>query len=261
MLFCGLDIGAATTKAVILDDGKMVSYSVLPTGQSVNLATDKVLAEVTKKLGLGIRDFSRVVTTGYGRHAVPSADRALSEIICHAKGANFLLPSARTVIDIGGQDSKVIALDEDGSVTNFVMNDKCAAGTGRFIEVMANVLEVPLKHMGKFSLTSNKPCMISSTCTVFAESEVVSLRARGEARENLIAGIHKGVASRTITMGRSVGFNNDVVFTGGVAKNVGVKQYLEIAVGTPIIVPEEPQIIGALGAALFAREDKAQRPI
>jgi predicted CoA-substrate-specific enzyme activase len=261
MYVCGLDIGAATTKAVILNDGKMVSYSVLPTGQSVNLATDKVLDEVTKKLGLGIRDFARVVTTGYGRHAVPFADRAVSEIICHAKGANFLLPSARTVIDIGGQDSKVIALDGDGNVTNFVMNDKCAAGTGRFIEVMANVLEVPLEHMGKLSLSSEKPCMISSTCTVFAESEVVSLRARGEARENLIAGIHKGVASRTITMGRSVGFHKDVAFTGGVAKNVGVKQYLEIAVGTPIIVPEEPQIIGALGAALFAREDKAQRPI
>jgi predicted CoA-substrate-specific enzyme activase len=257
MLFCGLDIGAATTKAVILNDGKMVSYSVLPTGQSVNLATDKVLEEVTRKLGLGIADFARVVTTGYGRHAVPFADRAISEIICHAKGANFLLPSARTVIDIGGQDSKVIALDGDGNVTNFVMNDKCAAGTGRFIEVMANVLEVPLENMGTLSLSSGKPCMISSTCTVFAESEVVSLRAQGESRDNLIAGIHKGVASRTITMGRSVGFNKDVVFTGGVAKNVGVKRYLEIAVGTAIIVPEEPQIIGALGAALFAREETA----
>jgi len=257
MFVCGLDIGAATTKAVILNDRKIISYAVLPTGQSVNLATDKVLEKVTEKIGIGISDFERVVTTGYGRHAVPFADRAVSEIICHAKGANFLLPSARTVIDIGGQDSKIIALDGDGNVTNFVMNDKCAAGTGRFIEVMANVLEVPLEHMGKFSLTSQKACMISSTCTVFAESEIVSLRAKGEPRENLIAGIHKGVASRTITMGRSVGFNKDVAFTGGVAKNVGVKQYLEIAIGSPIIVPEEPQIIGALGAALLAREETA----
>jgi predicted CoA-substrate-specific enzyme activase len=257
MLVCGLDIGAATTKAVILNDGRMVSYSVLPTGQSVNLATDKVLEEATRKLGLGIRDFSRVVTTGYGRHAVPFTDRAVSEIICHAKGANFLLPSVRTVIDIGGQDSKIIALDGDGNVTNFVMNDKCAAGTGRFIEVMANVLEVPLEDMGKFSLTSQKPCMISSTCTVFAESEVVSLRAKGESRENLIAGIHKGVASRTVTMGRSVGFNKEVAFTGGVAKNMGVKQYLEISIGSQIIVPEEPQIVGALGAALLAGAETA----
>jgi predicted CoA-substrate-specific enzyme activase len=257
MLVCGLDIGAATTKAVILNDGRMVSYSVLPTGQSVNLATAKVLEEATRKLGLGIRDFGRVVTTGYGRHAVPFTDRAVSEIICHAKGANFLLPSVRTVIDIGGQDSKIIALDGDGNVTNFVMNDKCAAGTGRFIEVMANVLEVPLEDMGKFSLTSQKPCMISSTCTVFAESEVVSLRAKGESRENLIAGIHKGVASRTVTMGRSVGFNKEVAFTGGVAKNMGVKQYLEISIGSQIIVPEEPQIVGALGAALLAGAETA----
>ena len=261
MVVCGLDIGAATTKAVILNDGKILSYAVLPTGQSVNLATDKVLDEATKKLGIGTSDFERVVTTGYGRHAVPFADRAVSEIICHAKGANFLLPSARTVIDIGGQDSKVIALDGDGNVTNFVMNEKCAAGTGRFIEVMANVLEVPLEDMGTLSLSSQKPCMISNTCTVFAESEVVSLRAKGESRENLIAGIHKGVASRTITMGRSVGFHKDVAFTGGVAKNVGVKQYLEIAIGRQIIVPEEPQIIGALGAALLAREGKAQGSI
>ena len=258
MFFCGLDIGAATTKAVILDDDRIVSYSVLPTGQSVSLATDKALEEATRKVGLGMADFSRVVATGYGRHAVPFADRAVSEIICHAKGANFLLPSARTVIDIGGQDSKVIALDGSGDVSNFVMNDKCAAGTGRFIEVMANVLEVPLEDMGALSLRSGKSCMISSTCTVFAESEVVSLRAKGESRENLIAGIHKGVASRTITMGRSVGFHEDVVFTGGVAKNVGVKHHLETAIGSQLLVPEEPQIIGALGAALLGREDKVQ---
>jgi predicted CoA-substrate-specific enzyme activase len=256
MLFCGLDIGAATTKAVILNHGRIASYAVLPTGQSVSLAMEKALQEATRKLGMGIADFTRVVATGYGRHAVPFADRAVSEIICHAKGANFLLPSACTVIDIGGQDSKVIALDADGNVSNFVMNDKCAAGTGRFIEVMANVLEVPLEDMGALSLRSGKPCMISSTCTVFAESEVVSLRAKGESRENLIAGIHKGVASRTITMGRSVGFQKEVAFTGGVAKNIGVKHYLETAIGSQLLVPEEPQIIGALGAAILAIGDK-----
>jgi predicted CoA-substrate-specific enzyme activase len=256
MFVCGLDIGAATTKAVILKEGKILSYFVVATGHSVNLATDKVMEDVTKKTGIARSDVRFIVTTGYGRHAIPFADRAVSEIICHAKGANFLLPSARTVIDIGGQDSKIIAMDGEGNVTNFAMNDKCAAGTGRFIEVMANVLEVPLEDMGKLSLASKKPCMISSTCTVFAESEVVSLRAKGEPREDLIAGIHKGVASRTITMGRSVGFNKEVAFTGGVAKNVGVKQYLEIGIGTPITVPEEPQIVGALGAALLALDGK-----
>jgi predicted CoA-substrate-specific enzyme activase len=252
MFVCGLDIGAATTKAVILNDNKIISYSVLPTGQSVKMATDKVIGEVIEKSGASISEFDQVVSTGYGRHSVSFADRAVSEIICHAKGANFLLPSVRTVIDIGGQDSKMIALDREGNVTNFAMNDKCAAGTGRFIEVMAHVLEVSLEDMGKLSLNSQKPSLISSTCTVFAESEVVSLRAKGEKRENLIAGIHKGIASRTVTMGRSIGFNKDVAFTGGVAKNVGVKRELERAIGLQIIVPEEPQIVGALGAALLA---------
>jgi len=256
MFVCGLDIGAATTKAVILQEGKILSYFVLPTGQSVNAATHKAMEEVTKRVGIGPSDLECLVTTGYGRHSVPAANRAVSEIVCHAKGANFVLPSARTVIDIGGQDSKIMAMDEAGNVTNFAMNDKCAAGTGRFIEVMANVLEIPLEDMGKLSLTSKQPAMISSTCTVFAESEVVSLRARGEPRENLVAGIHKAVASRTITMGRSVGFTQEVAFTGGVAKNVGVKHYLEIGMGTQLIVPEEPQIIGALGAALLALDGK-----
>jgi predicted CoA-substrate-specific enzyme activase len=252
MFVCGLDIGAATTKAVILNDKKIISYSVLPTGQSVKMATDKVIGEVIKKSRPSISEFDQVVSTGYGRHSVSFADRAVSEIICHAKGANFLLPSVRTVIDIGGQDSKMIALDREGNVTNFAMNDKCAAGTGRFIEVMAHVLEVSLEDMGKLSLNSQDPSLISSTCTVFAESEVVSLRANGEKRENLIAGIHKGIASRTVTMGRSIGFKKDVAFTGGVAKNVGVKRELERTIGLQIIVPEEPQIVGALGAALLA---------
>ena len=168
MFVCGLDIGAATTKAVIINDNKIISYSVLPTGQSVKLATDKVIDEAIKKGGPSISGFEYVVSTGYGRHSVSFADRAISEIICHARGANFLLPSVRTVIDIGGQDSKMIALDGEGNVTNFAMNDKCAAGTGRFIEVMAHVLEVSLEDMGKLSLNSKKPSSISSTCTVFA---------------------------------------------------------------------------------------------
>lgn len=252
MFVCGLDVGAATTKAVILHHAKIISSSILPTGRSVKLATEKVIDDAIKKAKQEVQGFDRVVSTGYGRHSIDFADRAISEIICHARGAYFLIPSVRTVIDIGGQDSKMIVLDDEGNVTNFVMNDKCAAGTGRFIEVMANVLEVSLEDMGKLSLTSKKPCVISSTCTVFAESEVVSHRARGEPRENLIAGIHKGIASRTVTMGWNIGFRKDVVFTGGVAKNEGVKSYLERVIGTPIIVPQEPQVVGALGAALLA---------
>ena len=256
MFVCGLDIGAATAKAVILDDGRIIASAVLPTGQSVKLATDRVLDEALKKAAPEISGFEHVVSTGYGRHSVGIADRAVSEIICHAKGANFLLPSIRTVIDIGGQDSKVISLDGEGNVTNFVMNDKCAAGTGRFVEIMAHVLEVPLEDMGELSLSSEKPCLISSTCTVFAETEIISLRAKGEARENLIAGIHKGIALRTATMGRSIGFSEDVMFTGGVAKNTGVRRNLESDIGAKITVPEEPQIVGALGAALLAVDIK-----
>ena len=255
MFVCGIDVGAATAKAVILSNSKTISYSILPTGYSVSLAVDNVVKEAVRKNKLRIAKLDFVVSTGYGRHSVTFANKAVTEIICHARGANFLLPSVRTVVDIGGQDSKVITLDEDGNVTNFTMNDKCAAGTGRFIEVMASVLEVPLEDMGKVSLTSQKPSSINSTCTVFAESEVVSLRAQGELRENLIAGIHKAIASRVAIMGRSIGFQRDVAFTGGVAKNTAVKRFLEDIIGLEIVVPEEPQIIGALGAALMAKAE------
>jgi predicted CoA-substrate-specific enzyme activase len=165
------------------------------------------------------------------------------------------MPAARTVIDIGGQDSKVIGLREDGTVGDFVMNDKCAAGTGRFLEVMAAVLGLDIEEMGPISLTSDQPCHISSTCTIFAETEMVTLRADGRTREDLVAGIHKAVASRVAVMGRRVGYKEQVVFTGGVARNPGVKNALEAAIGHPILVPEEPQITGALGAALLARSE------
>ncbi|MEE8471128.1 MAG: acyl-CoA dehydratase activase [Dehalococcoidia bacterium] len=182
----------------------------------------------------------------------PAANKAASEIICHARGVNLLIPAVRTVIDIGGQDSKVIQVREDGTVSDFVMNDKCAAGTGRFLEVMAGALGLDIEEMGPISLTSKEPCLISTTCTIFAETEMVSLRADGRTREDLVGGIHKAVASRVAVMGRTVGYREQVVFTGGVAKNLGVKDSLEAAIGLPILIPEEPQIVGALGAALLA---------
>ena len=162
------------------------------------------------------------------------------------------MPQARTIIDIGGQDSKVIGLDDNRSVANFVMNDKCAAGTGRFLEVMSQVLGVQLDEMGSLSLTSTDPCQISSTCTVFAETEVVSLRAEGKGIQDLIAGIHLAIAKRVVSMGLSIKFEKETVFTGGVAINIGVKKALEEVLGVPIIVPPEPQTTGALGAALEA---------
>jgi len=259
MLVAGVDVGAATAKAVVVSDSKVVGQAVIPTGDRIVVAADKVTRLALEMAGMW-RDnfdfgagFDYVISTGYGRHGVPFANKAVTEIICHAQGAHFLLPATRTIIDIGGQDSKAIGLDEKGNVINFVMNDKCAAGTGRFLEVMAQVLGVTIEEMGPIALTSKNPCQISSTCTIFAESEMVSLRAEGKSREDLIAGIVRAVSSRVAVMGKTVGFKRDVVFTGGVAKNVGVKKALEEEIKMEIIVPEEPQTMGALGAALLAK--------
>lgn len=255
VITAGVDVGAATAKTVIVADSKILSYAVIPTGDSVAGAAEKVTRMALEQAGLSRTDLSFIISTGYGRNSVSFANKAVTEIICHAKGVNFLIPRARTVIDIGGQDSKVIGVREDGTVSDFVMNDKCAAGTGRFLEVMAGVLGLAIDEMGPISLTSKEPCSISSTCTIFAETEMVSLRADGRTREDLVAGIHRAVASRVAVMGRTVGYREQVVFTGGVAKNIGVKNALEAAIGLPILIPEEPQIIGALGAALLARRE------
>jgi predicted CoA-substrate-specific enzyme activase len=261
MIFAGVDVGAATAKTVIVSDGKVVGRAIIPTGDRIVVAAEKVTRLALEKAGMRRdnfdfkADFDYVISTGYGRHGVPFANKAVTEIICHAKGAHFFLPATRTIIDIGGQDSKAIGLDENGNVSNFVMNDKCAAGTGRFLEVMAQVLGVTIEELGPIALTSKNPCQISSTCTIFAESEMVSLRAEGKSREDLIAGIVRAVSSRVAVMARTVGFKRDVVFTGGVAKNIGVKKALEEEIKMEIVVPEEPQIMGALGAALLAKAE------
>lgn len=252
----GVDIGAATAKTVILKDGEVISSSIIPTGPNVARAAEAVTREALEKAELSIDDLEYVISTGYGRRAVSFANKVLTEIICHAAGVSSTMPQTRTIIDIGGQDSKVIGLDDNtGNVINFVMNDKCAAGTGRFLEVMASVLDVEIGEMGNISLLSKDPCQISSTCTVFAESEMVSLRAEGRSREDLLAGIHKAMAHRVAIMGKPVGFKEDVVFTGGVAKNVAMKKALEGEIGLEILVPAEPQIMGALGAAILARAE------
>jgi predicted CoA-substrate-specific enzyme activase len=254
-IVAGVDMGAATAKAVILKTKEIHCFSVIPTGHSVAQSGDSVLRKALEKVGLSFDDLEYIISTGYGRRAVSFANKAVTEIICHAAGVSSFMPNARTIIDIGGQDSKVIGLDDGGNVTNFVMNDKCAAGTGRFLEVMAGILDVKIDDMGPISLTSKDPCKIGSTCTIFAESEVVSLRAEGRNRKDLLAGIHKAMSHRVAIMGKSIGFKKDVVFTGGVAKNTGIKQAMENEIGLPILTPEEPQIMGALGAALLAKAD------
>ena len=254
IIVAGVDVGAATAKTVILTDGQFF-YSIMPTGYSVPKAAEAVTKEALDKAGLSMADLRYVIGTGYGRNNIRFANKAVTEIICHGKGAYYFRPAVRTIVDIGGQDSKVIGLDDKGRVNNFVMNDKCAAGTGRFLDVMAEVLQAgSIENMGPISLTSKDPCQVSSTCTIFAESEVVSLRAEGRSREDLIAGVHKAVVSRVAVMGRTVGFRKEVMFTGGVAKNVGVKKFLEDELGMEVIVTEECQVMGAMGAALLAKE-------
>lgn len=254
MITAGVDIGAATAKIVILNEGAVLCQAVLPTGAYVDRVGEQLFEVSLKKAGLNRDDVAHVVSTGYGRTSVPFARKAVTEITCHAIGAHFLFPEARMVIDIGGQDSKAILMNGSGEVANFVMNDKCAAGTGRFLEVMSGVLEVPIEDMGAFSVRSRQPCSITSICTVFAESEVISLRAHKESVEDIIAGIHKSVGKRVANMARSMGCSNPIVFSGGVAKNCGVRKAIENEIRTEMIVPKEPQVVGALGAAILASE-------
>lgn len=223
------------------------------TGVSTRKAADEALSRALAAAGAERAQIRRTVATGYGRGSVP-ADGRITEITCHARGAAFFFPRARTVVDIGGQDSKVISLSRGGRTADFAMNDRCAAGTGRFLEVMARALEMDLEEMGPRSLASRKALTVSSLCTVFAESEVVSLIARGAAPEDIAWAIHLAVADRVAALAERVRVLPPVVMTGGVAKNPGARKALEKRLGVRLFVPPEPQIAGALGAALVARE-------
>jgi len=256
MLVAGIDVGAATAKTVILEDGKITGCAIKPVGHDIKLVTKEISKEALYRAGLSIsmESLDYIVSTGYARESIEFADKTVSEIICHAKGACFMIPSTRFLIDMGGQDSKAIEIDQEGNIINFIMNDKCAAGTGRFLEVMAHILQVEsMDDMGPLALQSKEPCPISSTCTIFAETEVVVLRAGGKGRNDLLAGVHKSVASRVAAMAKNLTCKPDTVFTGGVARNTGVKKYLEEEFEREFLVPEEPQMIGALGAALIAQ--------
>ena len=252
MLTAGIDIGSISTKAAVLADGRLLGSRVIFTGYNSEAAGKKVFEELLEELGLLASAVRRIVSTGYGRSSVKFVDKAVTEIICHGTGAHFLNPLVRSVIDIGGQDSKAIVLDEHGKVKNFAMNDKCAAGTGRFLEVMANALEADLDSFGEMSLKADRPAGISSLCTVFAESEVISLIAKGESRVNIIAGIHESIAARVSALANRVGIVPPVVMTGGVAKNAGVVKALEKKLGVPIEVSPFAQVNGAIGAAIIA---------
>ncbi len=251
MTTLGIDIGSITAKAAILKDGEIIGTRVSFTGYNSTLAGKRIYDDILSETGIKPDSLGKVVATGYGRNSVDFADKAVTEIICHATGAFFLNPEVRSVVDIGGQDSKAIVLDAQGKVKDFAMNDKCAAGTGRFLEVMARALEVDLDLFGETSLKADNPSRISSLCTVFAESEVISLIAKGETRENIIAGIHESVASRVAALANRVGVKQPIMMTGGVAKNVGIVKALEDKLG-PLKIFAEAQVNGAIGAAVIA---------
>lgn len=254
MYTIGIDIGSVTAKGVLMAEGKLLHSVSSYTGYNVETVAHAVFERLLAEGELKKEAISGIVATGYGRRSVPFADRIVTEIMCHAAGAYHLDRSVRAVIDIGGQDSKAIILDEGGRVVNFVMNDKCAAGTGRFLEVMARALEVDIDRFGTLSLQADNPAKISSLCAVFAESEVISLMAKGEKRENIIAGIHEAISSRVTAMAGRLGIRSagSIMMTGGVAKNIGMVKALEKSLGVALHVSSYAQMTGAIGAAALA---------
>jgi predicted CoA-substrate-specific enzyme activase len=254
MYAVGIDIGSTSGEALILDGDDVLSWSIVDTGYNSRHAAVLALDEALAQTDLARDQLDSIVATGYGRISVEFADRQVTEISCYARGIHHLYPEVQTVIDIGGQDSKVVAVGPGGRPLDFAMNDKCAAGTGRFLEVIARALQLDLEEMGDSALRARRAADISSTCTVFAESEVITLVADGVPREEIVAGVCRSIARRVGAMARRVGVEPPVAFAGGVAKNVGVVAALSEVLGEELIVPEEPQIVGALGAALVARD-------
>ena len=252
MYTLGIDIGSTTTKCVLLRDGsELVSTSLIRAGIGTGGA-EEAFESVLRSGGAGQEDIAYKVATGYGRKRWGAADGEISELSAHALGCNFIMPEARTVIDIGGQDAKVISLDLQGVMSGFSMNDKCAAGTGRFLDVMAQILNIDVDELGALAGHAAAPVEISSTCTVFAESEVISQLASGAAIPDVAAGICNSVATRTCALARRQGVKEAVYMSGGVARNEGVRRALERELGVPVATSPLAQLAGALGAALYA---------
>jgi (R)-2-hydroxyacyl-CoA dehydratese activating ATPase len=251
--FAGIDVGSTMTKAVILNKGIIASI-IGPTGPEQRRLANKVMEEVLNRAALSLKAITYIVSTGYGRINVPFADKQFTEITCHAKGIIRLFPKAKTIIDVGGQDIKAIKIDATGKTIDFVMNDKCAAGSGRFIEVIASTLGVPLDKVGDLSLQSRNPAKISNICTIWAQQEVAASLAQGIPISDLLAGVHHSLADRICRMVNRLKVEEAVIVTGGGAKNRGLLKALSEQLGHEILVPEEPLITGALGAALMGKE-------
>lgn len=258
-LYAGIDSGSTSTNVVVIDkNGKMAASAIVRTGPRAEMGAKRAFEKIEEEYGIKIGSIKKIIATGYGRNNISFAHGAKTEITCHGRGANFINPDARTVIDIGGQDSKVICLDGKGNVTNFVMNDKCAAGTGRFLEAMAKTLELELEEMGRRGLSWKENITISSMCTVFAESEVISLIAENKSSDDIIHGLNKSVASKTLSLVARTNHTPVYMMTGGVARNKGVAAEIEKGLSDKLFIPENPDLCGALGAALFALDSNNQ---
>lgn len=255
MYVLGIDSGSTSTNAVIMDQDRQIrAFSVVRTGAKSGVSADRVLKDVLEKAGLQREDIGWIVSTGYGRVSIEFADENVTEISCHGKGAHYFNPKVRTILDIGGQDSKGIRLNENGEVRDFVMNDKCAAGTGRFLEMIARTLEVSLDELGAIALTSQEKIEITSMCSVFAESEVISLIANNKEKADIADGVCHAIANKAFGLLRRAGMEPEFMMTGGVAKNPGVVRAVEEKIGAKLYICQEPEIVGATGAALYALE-------
>jgi predicted CoA-substrate-specific enzyme activase len=256
ILSAGVDIGSTASKAVILIDGKPAGQVVGPSSTNPKRTAHEIYEQALAKARVSAPDVKFIVGTGYGRTQVEFADRNISEITCHGRGAHYLCPSVRTVIDIGGQDTKAINIDSKGNLLDFEMNDKCAAGTGRFLEVMARSMEIPIEKMEEFYFREGEPCVITSMCSVFAESEVINLLNDGVELPCIVKGLLLSLANRVSTLARRVGLIEDIIITGGVGKNRGVYDAIEKKLNIKLqsLNSADPQIVGALGAAIIAAD-------
>jgi len=255
--FLGVDVGSVTTKAVVTKDNELVAYQTMPSGSNYKIAAEGVVTEALAKVGLSSEDIAYAIATGYGANSVDIASQQVTDISCCARGVSRLFPSVRTIIEVGGQASKVIRVSSEGRAINFAVSERCAAGSGRFLQIIARVLQIDIKDVGPLSLKAKNPVTFTTGCAVFGESEAVSRVAEGAAKEDILAGVHNALAAKISNLIDQVGLEEDCAITGGGALDVGLIMRVEEKLGVHLVVPPQPQITAALGAALVA----AERPV
>ncbi len=267
MITAGIDVGSLSTNAVILEDNNILlshsirtSHDSMAAGMRVMKESLELLRKINKNITM--EEIDNIISTGYGRVQVPFSDSSVTEIACHTRGNHWYFPKVRTILDIGGQDCKVIRCDGDGNVTKFLMNDKCGAGTGRFLERIANTLHIPLQDMGDLSTNIlEEPSKINNLCAIYAQQDILTLQRKGENIRNILAAVNKFIVGKVYDLIQKIGIMDQFVMSGGVAKNVGIVKYMEYKIGTKIHMAEDPQIIGALGAAIIARDKLSKKKI